>query len=298
MSKKNTELKVGITALIALLILSISIIWIKQLKPGRKTYLIQTEFPDVSGLSKGDPVTVNGVAKGVVRSIKLSDGTVKVLLAVEQDVVLREDAAVLIKSSGLMGEKEVSIYAGMSEKALDLSKTLKGTYGGDLVDVMAKLGNVLSSIEVVASTLGSASDTTRKMQSFKQGIGDIFAFAEESRKLIEENREDLRKAVTDFKASGEELRKVLATNSPRIGTTIQGFETSSKKLERAIVRFDSLSAKLGEVAQKTNEGKGTMSKLINDPALYDDLRKTAQDASALIADIKANPSKYFKVKVF
>jgi phospholipid/cholesterol/gamma-HCH transport system substrate-binding protein len=49
-----------------------------------------------------------------------------------------------------------------------------------------------------------------------------------------------------------------------------------------------------------NNGKGTASRLLNDQTLYDQLNKLITDLSAVIADVRRDPSRYTKgmVKVF
>jgi phospholipid/cholesterol/gamma-HCH transport system substrate-binding protein len=52
------------------------------------------------------------------------------------------------------------------------------------------------------------------------------------------------------------------------------------------------------VTGKLDSGKGTLGKLVNDDTLYTDVSAAAASIKALIADIKANPKKYFKVELF
>jgi phospholipid/cholesterol/gamma-HCH transport system substrate-binding protein len=39
-------------------------------------------------------------------------------------------------------------------------------------------------------------------------------------------------------------------------------------------------------------------RLLNDKALYDDMRRTLRDVNLLVRDIRANPHKYLKLSLF
>jgi len=49
---------------------------------------------------------------------------------------------------------------------------------------------------------------------------------------------------------------------------------------------------------KIEQGDGSVGKLINDDALYDSLVQASSDLAALLADIKAHPSRYVNISVF
>ena len=47
-----------------------------------------------------------------------------------------------------------------------------------------------------------------------------------------------------------------------------------------------------------NSGDGTLAKLLNDKALYNNLELTSKNLSLLLQDLRLNPSRYVKVSVF
>lgn len=68
--------------------------------------------------------------------------------------------------------------------------------------------------------------------------------------------------------------------------------------ERALYdRLDALAADFGSVAARIERGDGTAGQLIHDRELYDNLNKTAAELQGLLADIRADPRKYLRIKV-
>ena len=80
-------------------------------------------------------------------------------------------------------------------------------------------------------------------------------------------------------------------------STIRRFDRSSVRLEEFVNRLDSLSITAGEFADRLNNPDGTLSLLLEDGRLYDDLRRTADNIDDLIKDIRANPRKYINLTV-
>jgi phospholipid/cholesterol/gamma-HCH transport system substrate-binding protein len=52
-----------------------------------------------------------------------------------------------------------------------------------------------------------------------------------------------------------------------------------------------------DLLDKMNNGPGTISRLLNDPSLFEDLDGVTRETQALIKDIHANPKKFLKIKL-
>jgi phospholipid/cholesterol/gamma-HCH transport system substrate-binding protein len=68
-------------------------------------------------------------------------------------------------------------------------------------------------------------------------------------------------------------------------------DTALDALEAAVARADSLMAGL-------QRGQGSAGLMMQDEQLYRELTETIAEARRLIADVMADPKKYFKVSVF
>lgn len=57
-------------------------------------------------------------------------------------------------------------------------------------------------------------------------------------------------------------------------------------------------ANLNELTAQLNNPDSSVGKLLNDPALYDNLNSTVASLDSLFVDIKRNPKRYISIKVF
>jgi phospholipid/cholesterol/gamma-HCH transport system substrate-binding protein len=119
MERSKVNIAVGIFVVLGMLALGYL-----SIKLGRVTilsgggYLVVADFPSVGGLRPGASVEIAGVEVGRVESIGLADYQARVVLWVNSDVKLQEDAIASIKTKGLIGEKFIRISPGASEKLI------------------------------------------------------------------------------------------------------------------------------------------------------------------------------------
>ncbi len=127
-ASRTTQLIVGIFGLlgvVALVILSMRLGQIGLLSsPG---YVIYANFDNISGLKTGDQVEIAGVKVGKVVALGLKDDRAQVAMRINKDVKIDDDAIAAIKTSGIIGDKYVSIALGPGERMLADGGTIRQT---------------------------------------------------------------------------------------------------------------------------------------------------------------------------
>jgi phospholipid/cholesterol/gamma-HCH transport system substrate-binding protein len=112
-ASRTTQFIVGIFALLgiaALGVLSISLGKISVFPaPG---YTLYASFDNISGLKTGDQVQLDGVQIGKVVHIGLKDMRARIALRVDEGIDIDAEAIAAIKTSGIIGDKYVSIGLG------------------------------------------------------------------------------------------------------------------------------------------------------------------------------------------
>jgi len=127
-ASRTTQLIVGIFALLgigAMAYLSFSLGKIEILpQPG---YTIYADFDNISGLKIGDRVEIAGVQVGKVVEISLRQERARVTMHLRPNVKVDNEAIASIKTSGIIGEKYITISPGPGDHLLVAGDTLRRT---------------------------------------------------------------------------------------------------------------------------------------------------------------------------
>jgi phospholipid/cholesterol/gamma-HCH transport system substrate-binding protein len=118
-ASRFTKLIVGVFALLgiaALVYLSVRLGKISIFPtPG---YMVYANFDNISGLRTGDLIQLAGVPIGKVQSISLQDDRAHVGMRINAGVQIDTDAIAAIKTSGIIGDKYISVALGSGEHDL------------------------------------------------------------------------------------------------------------------------------------------------------------------------------------
>lgn len=300
--KRYGELQIGITVLAAVIVLVAGVLWFKGYSAGRETIVLQVYFQQASGLGKGDPVEVAGVAQGTVDRISYEKGRALVTLSVRKTAEIYADARVRIMNSGLMGQKLVAIDPGRPALGLlNYSRPLEGTMDAGVEDMMLNVGRAISTLETLAArfngflaaldSAGGGVAAARTLRNVEHISGDLAGLTSGSRKSLEG-------AINDFETAAGELRAILSEKGPRMRGSIDSFAAASGRLDSLTVEMSALSRELREVVARSRSRDSSVGALLDDRQLYDRLLATVSRTDSLLADIQRHPKKYFKFSVF
>jgi phospholipid/cholesterol/gamma-HCH transport system substrate-binding protein len=127
-ASRTTQLIVGIFAIlgiVALAILSLSLGKISLFPP--PGYTLYASFDNISGLKTGDQVQLAGVQIGKVVNIGIKDYRALVVMRIDEGVKIDDEAIAAIKTSGIIGDKYVSIQLGPSDHYLKDGDAIRQT---------------------------------------------------------------------------------------------------------------------------------------------------------------------------
>ena len=91
------------------------------------SYTLYANFDDISGLKSGDSVQIAGVDVGKVVAIDLKNDRAHVALQIDKGIQIDNDAIASIMTSGIIGDKYVSISPGAGERILKNGNTIRLT---------------------------------------------------------------------------------------------------------------------------------------------------------------------------
>ncbi len=266
MVKKEKAIKVGVFLTVVFVIFIVGQLWLLRFNVGKEGFYLNIFYDNVSGLTKGDPVRVYGIKKGKVMSMKMERGGVLVRVWIEKSVVLKEDARASIQDVAMIsGTKTLVIHPGVSDKVLDISKTLRGAPNRGLSTV--EVGGITEQVEDLLKSLKGG------MAGSEGTFERLGSTLKEMELLLKENRKQLKETIA---SGGKNLEKTQVL--------INNMDSSIKELDLTL--------------KQINSKQGTMGKLIYDEKLYNNLTKAAASLDTLLVDFRKNPGKYVKVSVF
>lgn len=280
-NQSKTEIKVGLTVLLALLLFLWILGWAKNFSIRSSDLEVNIKFSNVAGLEIGDNVTVNGVRKGFVKEMKVHSGDVLVTVSIDKEVDLRDDAVFTLNMLDLMGGKRVEIYPGTSEKKLDNEKIFTGEFLSDIPSVMAVFGTVqddlvamLKDIRVTLSSMNSYL-TDEKMESdIKKSLTNLSEVSRKLNLMIDENRESVKSITENAANLTSEATEFLNTNKIELTESVS-------KLKDVLTSTGELIVKLNELTDETTQQKNTLGKMLYDEKILNDLKSALDQLNKL-----------------
>ena len=297
MSRK-AEIQVGVTVLVALVILFLSLAWLKEFSfvgGSRRTWHVV--FPEAGGLSKSDEVLVNGVRKGEVKSFTLVGDHVEVEMELSKEITLTRDCRVAIRNVGLMGEKVIGVDLKTTGAPYASEDRIPGVYEKGLGEIMGQLSQTVDAVGALSVELKNLSGIVRDGK-LTGTIENFNRTSEELRLAVSENRAALHDALGNFAQASKTAKSLTTDREAQLRQTFDNVASAAEKMDRLSGRLDSLRIVLQSVSGRVARGEGTLGKLVQDDRLYAELNDSVRSFKVLIEDIKAHPRKYLKFSVF
>ena len=297
MDGAKTELKVGITVLVAVAILVVGLLWLKGFELRKSRYLQYVWFSNIGALNVGDPVSISGVNKGKVESIALFEGGVKVGLYLSNDVPLRRDATFTIKNVGLMGERFIDVRTGSASEPLSIDSLARGDYDTGIPEVMGLMGHMTEDVRELVQAIRVSIGSDSTLDRLAAVATSLDRVSNQTATLLERNQSGIDKAVADFGAAAAGLRRMIESDDKLVNRSVQRIDSTTARLAIFAERLDSLATAAHSIVADLRDSQGTLPRLIHDDQLLRRWEKTVEDIDELVGDIRANPKKYLKVDV-
>lgn len=273
-NERKTEIKVGITTVISLVIFIWILAWAKNIKLTSDDIIVNLTFENVSGLEVDDQVTVKGLRKGFVDDIYLVGNKIFVRIYVDNNVDLRKDAKFWIATIDLMGGKKIEIIPGESNEILDLNSLHTGLIQPDLNSMMAIAGSMMSDVQTIVddlkitlSVVNNYISDDEMMIDLKSSLKNLNNLTEKFNALITDNSDNITRITENTAALSEESRTFFHENKESLDSSIQKFNI-------ILSRSDSLVSRFNFLAAETMEGNNNLGRILYDDSLMINMQET------------------------
>lgn len=290
------EVKVAITAIIAIILLFFGMKFLKGIDIFKSTRTYYITFSDVTGLAKSNPVYAGGFAVGNVKDIIYdynNPGNIVVQIELDKKMKIPAGTSAELLSTMLGGVNLNLLLNNGAQDFLQAGDTISGRMHLGALD---KAETMIPAFEKLLPKLDSILATVNVL------------VADPSIRETLHNLDDLSRNLNE---SSQQLTQLLKYDVPRVTANLNeiGHNTSRFTSNLADLNLqatlDSVNNTVNEVNRltaslngKLNSKDNSLGMLLSSRALHDSLTAVSGSANALLMDLKSHPKRYVHFSVF
>ena len=312
--KINNETKIGIMAVVGIALLVFGFNFLKGNNLFKKDKYIYAKYQDVQGLSKSNPVVINGLQIGRIENLDGGKDMKQIVVTVSltKEVNIPENSLAVINPN-LLGSPTLEIQLGNSSTYLHPGDTLLTTLSGGAFD---------EALKVINPVLYEVRNAVKSLDSVLNVVTNVFDPA--SKNNIKNIISNLDKTTASFALSAASLQKILDTQNGALASSLNNvnsftanLNSNNEKLNSILESAKTAAANFAAVdlkntldtlniaidnfkkgSEKINSKDGSLGLLLNDTKLYDNLESTTHKLNILLDDVRVHPKRYVNVSVF
>lgn len=319
--KIRREIKVGILVVVSLSFFYWGFSFLKgrnYLSSSRTFYAV---YSQVNGLDEANPVVINGLKVGEVRSISFMDdkGRMIVKLSIENNIKISANSIARIYNPDILGSRAIEIilrdsinfkgehiYAKSGDTLIsDIRASISEEVSSQMLPIKKKAENLMASIDSVISVIqyvfneSTRENLRRSFESIKFTIQNL----EHATYNIDTLVSTQRYRLSVIFANIESITTNFKNNNSKLTNVINNFSDISDSLSKVrivntISKANNVMKNISEITEKIDKGEGSLGLLINNDSLYNELNKSSKELNLLLEDLRLNPHRYVHVSVF
>jgi len=295
---KSKEIKIAITAILAIIIIYFGIVFLKGLKLFSTDNIYYVEMKNVGGLNKADIVVSNGMSIGMVKNITYDPHRQTLAVAVELNegfTLPRGSHANITKE--MLGSPKLNIILGTNpDDMLNIGDTIYGEAGSDLMsaagDMLPKLQQIMPRLDSIVTAINTITNDPALMTA----LHNMQYISDNLRTTTDDVNSLLAHDVPQLigKADG------IMTNLEQTTNQIQSIDIASlaNDATSTLKKANQTMEQLQGITARIDNPNSSIGKMLNDPSVYNHLDSTMANASRLLEDLRLNPKRYVHFSLF
>ncbi len=287
------EVKIALAFIITIVCIVVGINYLKGInvfEPGNRYY---AKFDRLDGLVVSNNVMVRGYKVGQVSEITYDlslEQPFTVTVLVDEAVKMPAGTQFVLRDDGLLGGKILDIVCGDDPTTFYAS--------GDTVETRIE-GGLMASVQELVPKLDG---TIARVDSVLESVNNIAKSQE-----LKNSLKSIESITADLRVSSAKLKYVMNNQVPQIVSDVNTITGDLRKVSGDLkqIEFAELFARIDHTvnnlqifSDKLNSNEGTIGKLMNDNALYNNINTTVNSVNDLVVDLKANPKRYVHFSLF
>lgn len=288
------EVGVGTMVLVGIGLFIAGTMWLKGTAFRRSERTAVIQFTDIASLKRDNPVTVSGVAVGLVRGIEFKrPGQVLVTITLPPTLPVRGDAVARIDAGLFSSDARVILDPGSSGSPLADGGTIRGVSDAGLFAKGSALADRADSVLIGVQALANqqmADNLSRSLNAMERLLNTL-------NRTLPATSEEAARTMVALRQLSVRLDSTIATLP--VGNAIERADTLARNLSTMSVQLTATGARLDSLLQLINSGQGTLGKFATDSGFYMDARATTQSLKLLLDELTKHPGKIqVQVKLF
>jgi len=301
-NKKFAEFKVGLFVFIAILVVFLTLFWVKGFSVSLTEQSYEVYFQKVSGINEGDQVSVNGVRKGKIDKIELAGDSVRIRFNLDKTIKLRNDYNIYIAATELTGGKVLYVEPGKSSVEVAPEQALHGTPGADFSTLMNSVRDITDNVKTLLGEFKKSNDNLNTVlanvndivgdanmkSNLKTTLSNLSLSSQNLNQLVSESRNGISGLTSRLGKTVDNVDIVIGDNSKELKNTLNEIQTLTTTV-------DTLVSNLNLVVMDINNKNKGIGKFISDDKFFEKMNNTLSEIEKLTKNIR---TKGVKLNIF
>ncbi len=304
-----------VTLGVVIVIVTIAALWIRSRVPDTRiggSFVTYALFRDGSRLAVTSPVVIAGVRIGDVTGISIEGRFARIDMRLVDDIELPVDSFATRRADSLFGDSYVEIIPGTATDAAGNPRLLRSgeqiahiEEGASTDSTLRAIGTALPKIDNALDTLHRFTIESRQWVQgpLDDGLAGVNAWLAEGH--VEPPLSATERALERLEVATARAADALAGSAPEVTRSLEGFDGAITRARRSMAdgrtglmeamrnaregldAIDPTVAQMAEVITaidrgETDDWRGTLGRLVNDPGLHDTLEDATESAEEAV----------------
>lgn len=294
--KYNKLSIVGIVVFVSVCIFFYGIRFLQDESFQKSNFIFNVVFNDLQGLDVSDDVRMLGKRIGRVTGTRIIGEKIVVELTIDNDFAFKIpiDSKIEITQTDIMGSKFISIYPGQDNNKFILdSETIAGknaevaSLTKDIGDVANRLNQTFGNEQKkqIVNTISNIESATKQLEEFITLNKNI---------ISNNDKQSLSNIISNIDDISNNLNNLLDGEKNKLSNSIDNFNLFMERMPSISTEIDEILLDVNGIVKNLNNGNGSLSKLLNNDELYNNINGLVLDARLILDDVKNNPAKYLR----
>lgn len=290
------EVVIGISVLVALAVLILGIDYLKGINVFKPTNYYYASFENVEGLSVSSPVMLNGFKVGQVREIEYefdNPGHVLVEMALDHRLKVPSGSKAVL-GTDILGTASITLQLSDATMHHIIGDRLIGENSSSLLgaagEMLPAVQQIFPKVDTLLANLNMLVGDPALLASVKR-LDAISANLQVTTQRLASVTGQLGPIAGDVKHITENASEITSNFAELSG------QMKNLPLDSLVADLQVTTNNLRALSEELGNPNSTLGRLMNDPALYDNLNTTISSLDSLFVDIKKNPKRYISIKL-